>query len=45
MIDVVDGHALLHLADYVEHERIALVIAINTLTQVHLLINFILVVS
>lgn len=45
MIDVVDGHALLHLADYVEHKRIAVVISIHTLTQVHFLINLILVVG
>lgn len=45
MIDVVDGHALLHLADYVKHKRIAVVIAIHTLTQVHFLINLILVIG
>lgn len=32
MIDVVFGHVLFHLADYLEHEWIAIVTAIHTLT-------------
>lgn len=45
MIDFVYSHILLYLTDSLEYEWIAIVIAIHTLTQVHLILGFILVVG